>query len=51
MLEDSLKEKIDYIYDGGFVNEAASTIVKVQDNMVKILREGKVASDLRNFIR
>lgn len=49
LLEKDLIDNIDYIYDGGEVNDVSSTIVKVVDNKVNILREGKLAKDIIEF--
>jgi L-threonylcarbamoyladenylate synthase len=49
LLEKDLIDNIDYIYDGGVVNDVSSTIVKVVDNKVNILREGKLAKDIIEF--
>ncbi len=51
LLDEKIKNAVDYIYDGGIVNNSASTIVKADDGKVTILREGKLSSDIRkNFI-
>jgi L-threonylcarbamoyladenylate synthase len=47
MLDDRLKSKIDYIYDAGTLSDIASTIVKVEDNRIIILREGILASKIK----
>ena len=47
LLEDSIKNNVDYIYDGGYVNKSSSTIVKVNDNKISILREGSLIADIR----
>lgn len=44
-LECSLKEKVDYIVSSGVLNNTIeSTIVKVQDDNIEILREGKISN-------
>lgn len=48
MIEDELKENIDYIEDGGEVSNFYSTIVLVDDGKIKILREGKLANQIRS---
>jgi len=50
MLDNQLKEKIDYIEDGGVVESVSSTIVKVVDGKLEILREGKLADDIREYV-
>lgn len=41
LLEDSIKDNIDLIIDGGHIDRGASTIVKVIDNKIKILRDNE----------
>lgn len=41
LLDDSLKNSVDYIYDGGDVNSLPSTIVKFDNDKLIIIREGK----------
>jgi L-threonylcarbamoyladenylate synthase len=51
LLDERIKKEADYIYDGGVVNNNASTVVKVDDNKVVILREGNLSQDIRdNFM-
>lgn len=50
LLEDSIKNNIDYIYDGGYLEDIPSTIIKVSDNKVDIIREGIIAHEIKNFI-
>lgn len=47
MLDSDLKSYIDYIYDIGIINNLASTILKVCDGKIVIIREG-LAGDLIN---
>ncbi|MBR6948674.1 MAG: threonylcarbamoyl-AMP synthase [Bacilli bacterium] len=47
-LEDSIKDNIDFIIDGGTINNSASTIIKVIDNKIKIYREGNLAKEILN---
>lgn len=47
MIENELKENIDYIEDGGEVSDFYSTIVLVDDGKIKILREGKLSNQIR----
>ena len=47
MIEREMLDKISYIEDGGYINESPSTIIRVIDNKINILREG----DLANIIR
>lgn len=48
MIEDELKENIDYIEDGGEVSDFYSTIVVVIDGKIKILRDGLLANQIRS---
>lgn len=47
MLEKEMIENISYIYDKGEIINPPSTIVKVENNKVKILREGALASSIK----
>ena len=47
MIEDELKNSIDYIEDGGELSDSYSTIVVVVDGRIKMLREGKLSSQIR----
>ena len=46
-LENKIKENVDYIYDGGTINNKPSCIVKVDNNKVVILREGNLSNEIR----
>ena len=46
MLEDSIKDNVDYIYNGGSIYRGASTIVREKDNMVEILRNGDLTENI-----
>lgn len=47
MLEDEIRDNVDFIYDGGTINKKPSTIIKVENNKIVILREGNLSSDIR----
>ena len=47
-LESKLKEKIAYIYDIGTLNTNPSTLLKVEDEKIIILREGEVANKIKS---
>lgn len=49
LLEKDLVDNIDYIYDGGDINEVSSTIVRVINNKVNILRDGKLSIEIINY--
>lgn len=44
MLEEDISKYVSYIYDGGILSNTSSTIVKVNNKDVEILREGELAS-------
>lgn len=46
-IELAMKEKISYIVDEGTVNKEASTIIKVENNTIEILREGPLSRQLQ----
>ena len=46
-LDEDIKDSVDYIYDAGSVSNEPSTIVKVDMDKVIILREGKIAKEIR----
>ena len=48
ILDESIKNNVDYIYDGGVINRDSSTIVRVKDNKVEILRKGSLATDIES---
>ena len=45
-IEPRMREKIDYIVDGGTINKASSTLIKVENDKIQILRAGKLAKSL-----
>ena len=49
MIEEELKEKIDYIEDGGDIVSSSSIVIRVVDGELKILREGVLSDDIRNY--
>ena len=48
ILDESIKNNVDYIYDGGLINRASSTIVKVDNDKVVILRNGDLSKDIKD---
>ena len=54
LIEPELKKYISYVYDDGEKTNVASTLVKVEDGRIKILREGilssKIKEDFKDFI-
>ena len=49
LLEDNIKNNVDYIYDGGFLEDNPSAIIKVIDNKVIIVRDGIISKDIKNY--
>lgn len=49
MLEEDIIDNIDYIEDGGYLDNQSSTIVKINDNELVILREGKIADEIKEY--
>lgn len=47
-LEDDMVSSIDFMINGGEVDALSSTIVKVENNKVLILREGDLAPQIKN---
>lgn len=45
-IEPRMREKIDYIVDGGTINKASSTLIKVENDKIQILRAGELAKSL-----
>jgi L-threonylcarbamoyladenylate synthase len=54
LIEPELKKYISYVYDDGEKTNVASTLVKVEDGKIKILREGilssKIKEDFKDYI-
>ena len=49
MIEEELKNKVSYIYDGGILDNLASTIVTIVGGKIKIIRDGELSSQLKNI--
>lgn len=49
LLEDNIKNNVNYIYDSGFLEDNPSTIIKVIDNKVIIVRDGIMSKDIKNY--
>ncbi len=49
MLEDDIVNSVDYIEDGGLIENESSTIIKVNEKDIKILREGKICNDIKDY--
>jgi L-threonylcarbamoyladenylate synthase len=48
LLESEMKESVSYIYDAGELSTTASTLIKVENGKIKILREGELTSQIIN---
>ena len=46
-LEPELKNEIDYIYDGGKLTTIPSTLIKIENEKITILREGEIANKIK----
>lgn len=46
-IEEKMKEKISYILDGGVVKNEASTIIKIENDKIEIVRAGLLADELK----
>ncbi len=47
LLDEELKKHISYIYDVGKLNDIASTLIKVENNKITILRSGLLADKIK----
>ncbi len=48
-LEKRMREKIDYIVEEGTIENEASTLIKIENNHIEILREGALASKIKEW--
>lgn len=49
MISDELLSGIDYVYDGGEINGLSSTIIRVVDGKLVILRRGELADEIESY--
>ena len=49
MISDELLSGIDYVYDGGEINSLSSTIIRVVDGKLVILRRGELADEIESY--
>ena len=47
MLEEDISKHVSYVYDGGILSDTSSTIVRVNDGKIEILRDGELSSLIR----
>lgn len=45
-LEDSIAKNVDYIYNGGLIENQSSTIIKVINDKIKIIRSGDISKKI-----
>lgn len=46
LLEDEMRNSVSYIYDAGELSTTASTLIKIENGKIKILREGDLTSQI-----
>lgn len=51
LLEKDLIDNIDYIEDGGEVDSESSTIIKMENNKLVVLREGKLSREIEEYYK
>ena len=51
LLEKDLIDNIDYIEDGGEVDSESSTIIKIEDDKLVVLREGKLTREIEEYYK
>ena len=47
-VDNRIKDKVDYIYDGGILDNTASTLIKIENNKIVFLREGELSNIIKN---
>ena len=47
MLEEDISKHVSYVYDGGILSDTSSTIIRVNDGKIEILRDGELSSLIR----
>lgn len=47
MLEEDISKHVSYVYDGGILSDTSSTIVRVNDDKIEIIRDGELSSLIR----
>lgn len=46
-IDEEIISKVDYIYDGGYIDSVSSTVVRIDDGEVVILREGNFSDEIK----
>ena len=47
-VDNRIKDKVGYIYDGGILDNTASTLIKIENNKIVFLREGELSNIIKN---
>ena len=48
-IDEEIISKVDYIYDGGYIDSVSSTVVRIDNGEVVILREGNLSEEIKNY--
>ena len=48
-IDEEIVSKVDYIYDGGYIDSVSSTVVRIDSGEVVILREGNLSEEIKNY--
>ena len=49
MLEKEIVSSVDYIEDGGLIENESSTIIKINEKDMLVLREGKITNEIKEY--
>lgn len=50
MIDEELKQGIDYIEDGGEIVSESSTVIRIVNNKLEVLREGKMSQEIKDYL-
>ena len=48
-IDEEIVSKVDYIYDGGYIDSVSSTVVRIDNGEAVILREGNLSEEIKNY--
>ena len=48
-IDEEIISKVDYIYDGGYIDSVSSTVVRIDNGEVVILRDGNLSEEIKNY--
>lgn len=48
-IDEEIISKVDYIYDGGYIDSVSSTVVRIDNGEAVILREGNLSEEIKNY--